>query len=332
MTSSNQEPSPTYLEWIRSKVGNDPILLVYATALIRDERGRVLFQHRGDFPIWGLPGGLLEPGESIRQTLVREAREETGFDVRPGRFVGLYTSPEYNVHYGNGDVVQQVTACFECTVAGGDGRPDGTESLDQEFLPLDRAPNVFPWYSQMLRDAELKEGPTRHDAGRAGDPNPHPEGLIRWLRTFVGNEPLLMPCACAVVLDDRGRVLLHRRGDSGLWGLPAGGMELGERIDHTCVREVFEETGLHVWPRRLTGFYTGPQQRSTYPNGDRVWLAVACFLCDVEGGELRPDGVESLEVGFFEVDDLPFDGNPWGPRLKRRIDDAFHVGPEAVAD
>ena len=332
MPSPDGGQAPTYLEWIRSKVGKKPILLVYATALIRDDRGRILFQQRGDFRIWGLPGGLLEPGESIRETLVREAREETGFEVRPGRFVGLYTSPEYNVHYDNGDIVQQVTACFECTIDGGDDRPDGTESLAQTFLPIEEAPRLFPWYEQMLRDAHTPDGPTRHDAGRAEDPNPHPEGLIRWLRTMVGTEPLLMPCACAVVRDLQGRVLLHRRGDSGLWGLPAGGMELGERIDRTCVREVREETGLEVRPLRLTGFYTGPQQRSTYPNGDQVWLAVACFLCDVEGGELRPDGIESLDVGWFELDELPFDGNPWGPRLRRRIDDAIHGGPEAAAD
>ena len=332
MHPRDPQQSPSYLEWIRARVGSAPILLVYATALIRDARGRVLFQHRGDFPIWGLPGGLLEPGETIRQTLVREAREETGFDVRPGRFVGLYTSPEYAVHYGNGDIVQQVTACFECTIVGGESRPDGAESLDQKFLPVTEAPELFPWYQQMLRDARAVDGPTRHDAGRVEDPNPHPEGLIRWLRGHVGSAPLLMPCACAVVRDEQGRILLHRRGDTGLWGLPAGGMELGERIDRTCVREVEEETGLRVRVSRLTGFYAGPQQRSAYPNGDQVWLAVACFLCDVEGGDLRPDGVESLDVGFFDRDALPFDGNPWGPRLRRRIEDALDGGPEAAAD
>jgi ADP-ribose pyrophosphatase YjhB (NUDIX family) len=332
MHSRDADASPTYLEWIRSRVGNAPILLVYATALIRDAQDRLLFQHRGDFEIWGLPGGLLEPGETIRQTLVREAREETGFDVLPGRFVGLYTSPEYNVHYRNGDVVQQVTACFECSIAGGADRPDGAESLGQKFLPIEEAPKLFPWYEQMLRDARATDGPTRHDAGRLEDPNPHPQGLIRWLRGRVGREPLLLPCACAVVRDAEGRILLHRRGDTGLWGLPAGGMELGERIDLTCSREVLEETGLRVRPVRLSGFYTGPEQRSTYPNGDQVWLAVASFLCEVEGGELRPDGVESLEVGFFDPDALPFDGNPWGPRLRRRIEDALHGGPEAMAD
>lgn len=320
----------SYLDWIRGKIGHEPILLVYATALIRDEAGRVLFQHRTDFPIWGLPGGLLEPGETIIEALVREAREETGFDVRPVRFVGLYTSPDYAVHYQNGDVVQQVTACFECKIAGGEGDADGSESLAQEFLLEKDAPEVFPWYAQMLADAR-GDGATRYDAGSPIAHNPRPEGLIRWLRGHVGREPLLMPCAAAVVRDSAGRILLHRRGDTGLWGLPAGGMELGERIDRTIVREVEEETGLRVRPTRLTGFYTGQEQWSVYPNGDQVWLAVATFLCEIAGGELRADGVESLEVRFFNPGDLPLDHLPWGPRNRRRIEDALTRGPEAVA-
>ncbi len=321
----------SYLDWIRSKIGPEPILLVYATALIRDEAGRTLFQKRGDFPTWGLPGGIMEPGETIIETLRREALEETGFEVEPERFVGLYSSPEYAVHYTNGDNVQQVTACFECRIVSGVGKPDGIESLGQAFHSPDEAPALFPWYRQMLTDRR-SNGSTRFDAGVPNGPNPHPDGIIRWLRAHVGHDPLLMPCAAAIVFDDNGRLLLQRRSDSGQWALPAGGMELGERIDRTAAREVAEETGLQVRPIRLTGFYTGQEQWSVYPNGDQVWLAVACFLCEIIGGTLMPDGRESLEAGFFALDSLPLDSLPWGPRNRRRIRDALDKGPEAVAE
>jgi ADP-ribose pyrophosphatase YjhB (NUDIX family) len=321
----------SYVEWLRSRIGPAPILLVYATAIIRDAGGRVLFQRRGDIPVWGLPGGLLEPGETIRETLVREAREETGFEVAPTRFVGLYSSPEYAVHYPNGDVVQQVTACFDCRIVGGVDAPDGAESLEQRFLRIDAAPEIFPWYAEMLRDA-ARPGPTRFDAGAPSGTNPRPEGIVRWLRGRVAQDPILLPCACAIVRDEKGRILLHQRGDTGLWGLPAGAMELGERIDRTVAREVREETGLDVRPTRLTGFYTGKEQWSVYPNGDQVWLAVACFDCTVEGGTLAPDGVESLDARFFDPAGLPLDHNPWGPRSLRRIADAAARHPEAKTD
>lgn len=321
----------SYVNWIRSRVGSAPILLVYATAIIRDHARRVLFQRRGDFAVWGLPGGILEPGETIRETLVREAREETGFEVRPVRFVGLYSSPEYTVHYPNGDIVQQVTACFDCRIVGGADAPDGAESLEQRFLPVEAAPELFPWYEQMLRDA-ARPGPTRFDAGAPSGSSHRPEGIVRWLRGHVGQDPILLPCACAIVRDETGRILLHKRGDSGLWGLPAGAMELGERLDLTIAREVREETGLAVRPTRLTGFYTGQDQWSVYPNGDQVWLAVACFACEVTGGRLMPDGVESLDAGFFDPAALPLDHNPWGPRTLRRITDEAAASPEAMID
>lgn len=326
------EPA-SYVGFLRDRVGGQTVLLAYATALIHDGRGSVLFQHRRDFDVWGLPGGILELGESAREGLAREVREETGYTVTSGRFIGLYTSPEFLVVYPNGHRVQQVTACFECRVDPDGRHADGEESLAQEFRPLEEAPPLFPWYEQMLRDWQRPEDAgTRFDAGAPLALNPHREGYVRWLRARVGHDPILMPAACAVVRDEHGRILLHRRADSGLWGLPAGGMEIGERIDHTAAREVEEETGLKVRPVRLGGFYSGRGQWNVYPNGDQVWLAVACFLCEVTGGALHADGVESLDVGFFDIDRMPFDGNPWGERTLRRIHDAIHGGPEAAAD
>jgi ADP-ribose pyrophosphatase YjhB (NUDIX family) len=91
-----------YIRWLRERIGPEPVWLVYATALIVDEAGRILLQRRADFEAWGLPGGVMEPGESLLQALHREVREETGLSIRVERLIGLYTSPEFMVRYPNG--------------------------------------------------------------------------------------------------------------------------------------------------------------------------------------------------------------------------------------
>jgi len=59
----------------------------------------------------------------------------------------------------------------------------------------------------------------------------------------------------AVVIDEAGRVLLTQRRDNGKWEPPGGVLELNEPIVDGLRREVYEETGLHVEPDRLTGVH-----------------------------------------------------------------------------
>lgn len=128
---------------------------------------------------------------------------------------------------------------------------------------------------------------------------------IRNLRAKIGNDLLMMPGATAVVLNEDGEILLQRRSDNGEWALPAGAIDPGEEPAETVVREVYEETGLHVIPERIVGVYGGADHMMTYPNGDQVAIITIVFLCHPVGGELRVNDDESLEVGFFSPDALP---------------------------
>jgi ADP-ribose pyrophosphatase YjhB (NUDIX family) len=78
----------------------------------------------------------------------------------------------------------------------------------------------------------------------------------------------IVPGGSAVVLDDRGRVLLHRRRDSGLWALPGGVMDLGETITEAVAREVCEETGVTVEITGLVGIYSDPRHVIAYSDGE----------------------------------------------------------------
>jgi 8-oxo-dGTP diphosphatase len=122
------------------------------------------------------------------------------------------------------------------------------------------------------------------------------------MRAHIGHGLLLLPGTSAIVYDDRGRLLLVRRGDNGRWSVPAGMVDPGEQPSDAVVREVFEETGVRVMVEGLAGVATHPV---VYPNGDRCEYMNVWFRCRPVGGSARPDGDESLEVGWFAAADLP---------------------------
>jgi 8-oxo-dGTP pyrophosphatase MutT (NUDIX family) len=89
------------------------------SAVIFDRQGRLLLEQRSDGGQWGLPGGSVEIGESLREAVVREVSEETGLAVTPGRLVG-HSSPAFQiVRYPDGNAWHYVNACFECRVRSG---------------------------------------------------------------------------------------------------------------------------------------------------------------------------------------------------------------------
>jgi ADP-ribose pyrophosphatase YjhB (NUDIX family) len=125
------------------------------------------------------------------------------------------------------------------------------------------------------------------------------------LRACVGNDLLILVAAGGCIRDEQGRILLLRRSD-GLWSVPGGGLEPGERLDQAVVREVREETGLEVEPTALIGVYSDPDYSFAYPNGHQVQPIIAFFECHVVGGALQPDGDEILEARYFgPQDELP---------------------------
>lgn len=90
--------------------------------------------------------------------------------------------------------------------------------------------------------------------------------------------------AGAVVLDDRGRLLVVRRGAApaaGCWSLPGGRVEPGEGVTEAVCREVAEETGLSVEVGGLVGF--------TEVRGDDHHYVILDFAAEVTGGRLQAD-------------------------------------------
>jgi 8-oxo-dGTP pyrophosphatase MutT (NUDIX family) len=306
-----------YITWLRSRIGSRKTLLAYTSALVRDNNGRVLFQQRADFKeMWGLPGGLLELGESFTDCVKRETFEETGYRVEPVRLIGLYASPEFDTRYPNGDEVQQFTLALECRIVDGQARIDPTEVVRQDFFDLNEAPASLPrWYAAMMRDLTTRSDPYFDPPVMSNSDHSH----VMELRQSVGTDPLIVMGAGALIFDDQRRVLLGLRGDNWLWGIPAGQMELGETPAGTAVRETYEEIGLRIRVTKLLGVYTGADAMHDYPDGNQVQVAGARFLAEVIGGDLKPDGYETLDAQWFDVDHLP----PMVPRHRFAIEEAL---------
>jgi len=146
---------------------------------------------------------------------------------------------------------------------------------------------------------------------------------IRDLRAHVGSARLLMPSVSGIVRAPVNRLLLVQQRDDGMWSTPGGSIELDETPADAVVREVWEETGLLVTPRRLFAVYGGPAFVVHYPNGDETQYVSTMFECELVSGELRTESDETRGARFWtyeEATGLPL--SPWLPHVLPHLFDA----------
>jgi 8-oxo-dGTP diphosphatase len=123
----------------------------------------------------------------------------------------------------------------------------------------------------------------------------HLAGRLRWRLVWLGNAKFIVSVV-GVVVNEAGEVLLlrHRYWPSGTWGLPAGYMERGERVESALVRELKEETGYHVSDVRVMKILSGYRLRMEVVLTGRLAGGTPCL-----------DPVEILEAKFFQPSALP---------------------------
>ena len=118
----------------------DPILGA-SVVIVAD--GAILLVQRGHEPQlgrWSVPGGRVEPGETLRQTAAREAYEETGLEVRIGAELWNLTIPDGDRSFEVHD--------FAATVTGGSLRA-GDDAADVRWIPLDEL-DLLPLTEDLL--------------------------------------------------------------------------------------------------------------------------------------------------------------------------------------
>ncbi|MGA1869743.1 MAG: NUDIX domain-containing protein [bacterium] len=291
----------SYLTLIRQQIGHHKIPLLFASACVLDEMGRVLWQHRTDFNRWGLPGGILELEESLPECVAREVYEESGLEVEPKELVGVYSSPDFDVFYPNNDRVHQVTACFTCHVVGGNLRIDNDETLNLEWFPQDTPPPTFPWYRAMANDLLLHEDSPSFDRGSPGN-RECDKPFFEILQERLNETPLILPIATAFIQDGKKRVVLLHNNVQDVWELPGGYLHAGERIDQTVIYEVRKKTGLVIQPIRLMGIYSDSPLFGISPYGTRCKLVNFVFQCAIIQGKIEGEGTTQSHARFFSQD------------------------------
>ena len=143
------------------------------------------------------------------------------------------------------------------------------------------------------------------------------ESYVGQLRRLVGGRLLLVPGARIVIENAGAEILLQKRSDFDVWGLPGGNAEEGEALETTIAREVTEETGLELLEFKPFGFGCDPLiETFTFPNGDRCQYFVLNYFSRSFHGVPRVGDDESTAIQWFSPTVLP----PMLPNMLRSIE------------
>ena len=129
-----------------------------ANVVVTNDAGEMLLIRRSDNENWALPGGAMDPGESLSQCGVREVQEETGIRCEITGLVGVYTNPRHVILYtSNGEVRQECSLVCTARMVGGEPRPT-SESLDVRWVPTNEISSYQMHPSMRQRIGHFLEG------------------------------------------------------------------------------------------------------------------------------------------------------------------------------
>ncbi|TKD69360.1 NUDIX hydrolase [Pseudalkalibacillus hwajinpoensis] len=143
-----------YVKELRDLVGHRPLILVGAVTLILNKNDEILLQLRNErSKRWGLPGGLMEPGESTEETATRETFEETGLTVENLTLFKLYSGEAFFTKADNGDEFYSVTTAYYTDECSGSIKANPDESLSCKYFSFDELPeNMVGSHRRMVSD------------------------------------------------------------------------------------------------------------------------------------------------------------------------------------
>ena len=127
---------------------------------------------------------------------------------------------------------------------------------------------------------------------------------VKQMRKYIGHECLILVGSGVFIYKD-GKMLLQKRRDDGLWADHGGCVEIGETLEETAARELFEETGLIANKLEFFNVYSGKELMYTYPNGDKAYMILTFWICEDFSGEIKIDTGEVIELKWFDINEIP---------------------------
>lgn len=146
-----------YIMELRKKVGTSPVIMVGACVIVISPEQKILFQLRKDNGCWGLPGGSMEPGESLEQVAVRELFEETGLAGAQLSLLQVFSGKDMYYQYPHGDEVYNVVAAFICNTYSGQLMKEENEVAALQFFSLDELPTAISPPDQIVVDYYVRQ-------------------------------------------------------------------------------------------------------------------------------------------------------------------------------
>ena len=141
------------------RIGKQGRLVPACDAVIFDSsREKVLLTRRSDNGQWCLPGGAMDPGESVTECCAREVLEETGLVVSVGRLIGVYSTPHRITEYADGNRKQALDLVFEAVRISGElGISDETTEAGYFSPEQMRSMEIMELFRERVDDAFVSQ-------------------------------------------------------------------------------------------------------------------------------------------------------------------------------
>ncbi|MDW2879480.1 MULTISPECIES: NUDIX hydrolase [Bacillaceae] len=129
-----------YYKYLRQFVGERPIILPGSVVIILNDQDEVLLQKRRE-GYWGLPGGLMDLGESFEEVAKREVFEESRLVVENLKLLNVFSGSDYHIKTQNGDEIYSITAVYYTRDVSGEMKIDYSESEKMQYFPINHLPD-----------------------------------------------------------------------------------------------------------------------------------------------------------------------------------------------